>query len=196
MTFSSGRLRDASKRITSAAIASRTWSFGLLFGILSISAFAADQPSHTPPPVACEVRYYFREYLRGAKMGAKSYSAPSYEREALPLSQVTVPDGSVSRIVDGRVAHLPYRFVVKLTRNSDADQGTLEVNVLDVSGKPLRGFPQVITNPLTKTGGSSSKDYPIPVTKALTKKIEKTLLAKDQFLTYVALVIRMRGDVP
>jgi hypothetical protein len=194
MTSATGNSRTVSKRVIRAAVASHTLSWGLLLGILAISAFAADEQSYTPPPFACELRYHFREHLRGVEPGEKSVSAPSYEREALPLSQVAISDGSVARIVEGRVAHLPYRFLVKITRNSDADQGTLEVDVFDTSGKPLKGFAQAIANPLTKTEDSSRKDFEIPVNKALTKKIEKTLLAKDQFLTYIDLVIGMDDD--
>ena len=183
-----------SKLVISAVVASHTLSCGLLLGILAISSFAADELPYTPPPFACELRYHFREHLRGAKVGEKSVSAPSYEREALPLSKVAISDGFVARIIEGRVAHLPYRFFVKITRNSDADKGTLEVNVLDTSGKPLKGFPQVIANPVTKTGDSSRKDFEIPVSKTLKKEIEKTLLAKDQFLTYVDLIVGMDED--
>ena len=161
---------------------------GLVLGMLVISAFAADEPSYTPPAFACELRYYFRE------QGEESVSAVSYEREALPLSRVAVSDGSVSRIVEGSVAHLPYRFLIKITLNSDTDKGTLEVNVCDDSGKPLEGFPQVMANPLTRTGDSSRKDFELPVTAALKKAAEKTLLENDQSITYVALVIGMDAD--
>lgn len=177
-----------------SAVTSNALFCGLLLGIHAISVFAAGEPSYTPPPFACEVRYHFRERLRDVKTGEKSVSAPSYEREALPLSKVAISDGSVSRIVEGRVAHLPYRFIVKITRNSDADQGTLEVNVFDASGKPLQGFPQVIANPLTKTGDSSRKDFELPVAELLRKATEKTLLAKDQFITYIDLIVGMDDD--
>jgi hypothetical protein len=183
-----------SKRVICGGVEAHTLFCGLLLGILAISSFAADELPYTPPPFACELRYHFREHLRGAKVGEKSVSAPSYEREALPLSKVAISDGFVARIIEGRVAHLPYRFFVKITRNSDADKGTLEVNILDNSGKPLKGFPQVIANPLTKTGDSSRKDFEIPVSKTLTKEIEETLLAKDQFLTYIDLMIGMDDD--
>ena len=183
-----------SKRVIGAAIVSHTLFCGLLLGIFAISAFAADEPSYTPPPFACDLRYYFREHLRDVRAGEKSFSAPAYERDALPLSRVTISDGSVARIVEGQVAHLPYRFLIKITRNSDADRGTLQVNIFDNLGKPLPGFPQIIANPLTRTGDSSRKDFDIPFAEALTKKIEKTLLAKDQFLTHIDLIVGMDDD--
>lgn len=176
-------------RVLLVAIASRVLLCGVFLETLGISAFGANEPSYTPPAIVCEVRYYFREHLRGANEGEKSVSAPSYEREVLPRSQLVISDGSASRIVEGTVAHLPYRFLVKLTRNSDADRGTLEVNVLDTSGKPLQSFPQAIASPFTKTEESSRQDFEVPVSEALSKTLEKTLLAKDQFLTYVDLTI-------
>ena len=71
-----------SKLVISAVVASHTLSCGLLLGILAISSFAAVELPYTPPPFACELRYHFREHLRAAKVGEKSVSAPSYEREA------------------------------------------------------------------------------------------------------------------
>jgi hypothetical protein len=49
-------------------------------------------------------------------------------------------------------------------------------------------------NPLTKTGDSSRKEFEIPIDEALKKKIEKALLAKDQFLTHVDLIIGIDDD--
>ena len=90
--------------------------------------------------------------------------------------------------------HLPYRFLVKVIRSKDAGTETIEVNVLDNSGKPLTGFPQVMPNPLTKTGDSSRKDFEIPVSEPLKKKIEKSVLARDQFLTHVDLIVGIDDD--
>jgi hypothetical protein len=51
-------------------------------------------------------------------------------------------NGVPERIVEGRVEHLPYQFLVKISRtNGGSEAETLEVNVLDSSGKPLAGFP-------------------------------------------------------
>lgn len=167
---------------------------GSVVEVSGLSDSGGNEPSYTPQPFACEVRYHFRENLRDAESGEKSVSAPSFEREGLPKSRVTISDGLATRIVEGRVAHLPYQFSVKISRNDKSDGGTLEVNILDDSGKSLDGFPQVIPNPLTNTGDTSRKDFEIPIDQALSKKIEKTLLAKDQFLTYVNLIIGMDDD--
>jgi hypothetical protein len=172
--------------------ASRILAVGLVFWILAIQAFAAGEPSNAPPPFGGEILYYFREQLQGTK--GKSFSAPSHEREALPLSRVALSEDSATRIVEGRVAHLPYRFLIKLVRKSSTDPGKLEVNVFDRSGRPLQGFPQRMENPLTGTGDSTRKEFEIPTTKALRRKIKKTLLAKNQFLTHVELIVGMDDE--
>ena len=110
------------------------------------------------------------------------------------MSHVAFSDGVSERIVKGRVAHLPYEFLVKITPRSDSETGTLEVNVLDSLGKPLAGFPQVMPNPLTKTGDSSRKEFELPVEQDLKKKIRETRLAQDQFLTHVDLIVGMDDD--
>lgn len=160
---------------------------------LELPAFA-DEPSHAVPPFACEVRYHFREHFRDAKPGEKSVSAPSFQREGLPLSRAPTLDGVAQRIVKGRVPHLPFQFFVKISQRSDSESETLKVNVLNRSGKSLPGFPQVMPNPLTKTGDSSRKEFELPVGSALKKKIANSLLAKDQFITYVDLIIGMDED--
>jgi hypothetical protein len=167
---------------------------GFFAALLALPSFGADEPSYTPQPFACEVRYHFREHFRDAEPGEKRVSAPSYEREGLPKSRIAISEGVAERIVEGRVAHLPYQFSVKASQWSDSETGTLEVNVLDSSGKPLTGFPQVMPNPLTKTGDSSRKEFEIPIDQALKKKIEKALLAKEQFLTHVDLIVGMDDD--
>ena len=176
------------------AISSLTWCCILFTGMLALPAFGAGEPSQGPEPFACEIRYHFRENIRGAKAGEKRVSAPSHEREALPLSHATISNGATAQLVEGRVPHLPYRFLVKIIRSKDAGGETLEVNVLDNSGKPLPGFPQAIPNPLTKTGDSSRKEFEIPVSEPLKKKIEKSFLARDQFLTHVDLIVGMDDD--
>jgi len=165
-----------------------------LLGSRSHVAFAAEEPSYTPPPFACEVRYHFREHLRDAEPGEKSVSAPAFEREGLPASRVVISDGLATRIVEGRVAHLPYQFLVKIGPKSNSEVGTFEISVLDGSGKPVTGFPQVMPNPLTKTGDSSRKEFELPVTEAVRTNIEKTLLKGDQFLTHVDLIVGMDED--
>ena len=110
------------------------------------------------------------------------------------MSRVAVSNGLATRIVEGRVAHLPYQFLVKIGRNSESESATLEVNVLDSSGKSLTGFPQTMPNPLTKTGDTSRREFEIPIDDTLKKNIEKALLAKDQFLTHADLIIGMDDD--
>jgi hypothetical protein len=182
----SGRL----KQIARSAGASRRLPCYLLLGLVAISALGgAEQPSYKPPPIACELRYHFRERLRGDKVEGKRVSAPSYEREALQPSRINVSDGSVSQVVDGRSAHLPYRFLVKLTRKSESDQGSLEINVADASGKSLPGFPKRMENPFATAEDSGRVYFEIPVAAEIRKSIEKNLLAKAQFLTYVDLAV-------
>ena len=170
----------------SLAVFSLALCCGVFVELLTLPAFGADALSYTPPPFACEVRYHFREQFNNAKPGQKRFSAPSYDREPLPMSRMAVSEGSVPQ--------LPYQFSVNISRSSDSKAGTLEVNVLDSSGKSLAGFPQVMTNPLTKAGDTSRKEFEIPIDQTLKKKIEKALLAKDQFLTHVDLIIGMDDD--
>src|SRR5712691_6042011 len=134
-------------------------------------AFAAGEPSYLPPQFACEVRYHFRESLPAARKDSKKVSAPSYEREGLSLSRAVISQDFAAQVVAGKVPHLPYQFVVKITRTTDADAGILEVNVLDSSDKPLKDFPTKLANPLTKTGDSSRKEFEIPVPEWLAKEI-------------------------
>ena len=167
------------------------WS--LFAAFLAVPAFGVDE-SNSPPPFACEVRYHFREHLGAIKSGEKRVSAPSYEREALPVSRVVKTVSLTTQVVEGRVAHLPYHFLVKIAQNNGSETGTLEVNIADNSGKSLADFPQVIPNPLTRTGDTSRKKFKIPIDQELKKKIEKALLAKGQFLTHVDLIIGMDDD--
>jgi hypothetical protein len=78
---------------------------GFFAGLLAQPMFGADEPPS--PPFACEVRYHFREQFNNPKPDEKRFSAPSYEREALPMSRIAVSNGLAARIVEGRVAHLP-----------------------------------------------------------------------------------------
>jgi hypothetical protein len=167
----------------------------VFFGALSMFTVCADEPSYTPAPFACEVRYHFREHFRHAKPGEKTVSAPSFKREGLPKLRVADLNGVRERIIEGRVGHLPYQFLVKISRaNGDSEAETLEVNVLDSSGKPLAGFPQVMPNPITKGGDISRKEFEIPIDQVLKEKIEKSLLAKEQFITHVDLIVGTDDD--
>jgi hypothetical protein len=162
--------------------------------LLCLVALSPVVARDAPLLFAAEVRYHFREKLRTTKPGEKPFSAPSHEREALPLSKLKTGDRSVARIVEGAVPHLPYHFSIKIVRTDANQSETLEVNVVDTSGKPIAGFPQVMPNPLTKTEDSSRKEFEIPVSEAVKKSIEKTLLEKDQFLTHVDLIVGMDDD--
>jgi hypothetical protein len=167
----------------------------VFFGVLSTLTAWAEEPSHTPAPFACEVRYHFREHFRHAKPGEKTVSASSFKREGLPKLRVADLNGVPEQIVEGRVGHLPYQFLVKISRaNGGSEAEKLEVNVLDSSGKPLAGFPQVMPNPLTKGGNISRKEFEIPIDQALKEKIEQSLLAKAQFITHVDLIVGMDDD--
>jgi hypothetical protein len=163
----------------------------MLYCLLPVPVLVAQE---APPPFACEVRYHFREQLRATQPSHKSFSAPSHEREALPVSQVTTSDDSITRFVRGRVAHLPYRFLVRIIRTTKGQGEMLEVNVVSTSGKPLAGFPQIMPNPLNRTENSSRREFELPVNEILRKKIEKTLLQKNQFLTSVDLIVGMDDD--
>lgn len=90
--------------------------------------------------------------------------------------------------------HLPYQFVVKIKQTGPNEGAVLEVNVLGEGGKSLEGFPQVMPNPIAKTGDATRKEFELPIGSVLKKKIEKMLLAKDQFLTHVDLIIGADDD--
>ena len=162
--------------------------------MLALPALAEDpSPTLAPAPFACEIRYHFRERIRDAKPGEKSVSAPSDEREGLPLSRPVVLKGVVAQEVTGKVKSLPYKFLIRVTQGQTGVE-TLKVNVLDESNRPLPGFPKLMPNPLTRAGDSSRKDFEIAISEPLKKQIEKSLLAQDQFLTYVNLIVGMDDD--
>lgn len=148
----------------------------------------------TPLPFACEVRYHFREQFPDIKAGQKHFSAPSNVREPLPISRIIKADGARERIVKGTVAHLPYHFLIKVSESDKAPKETLEVNVLNSAGEPVAGFPQIMPNPLSKQADSSRREFEIPINEPIRKRIEKTLLKKNQFLTSVSLTIGVDDD--
>ena len=154
------------------------------------SAAEKEQAASAPAAIACEVRYHFRERIAGAGPGEKQFSAPEHETEALPASKAVASDGQQAQLVEGRVAHLPYRFTIKFTQGDGTDAAKLEVRILDPAGKPVSGYPQTVANPFDDASDPGGKAFEIPITKSRTQAIEKTLLAKNQHLTYVALVIK------
>ena len=157
-----------------AVVGAWPWMRALLcFAVLGMSDFRAtakDETAATALVIKCEVRYHFRERMEGVKPGGKQYSAPSYERES---------------VVDGRVAHLPYRFEIKL---GEQGVGILEVNILGRDGKALHGYPKRV-NASSGTVNRTSQEFEIPVAPDMARTIEKTLLAKNQHLTQVQLVV-------
>jgi hypothetical protein len=164
---------------------------GLASGLLALPSFGTDEPSYLPQPFACEIRYYFREQFPDAEPGEKHASAPSFEREGLPTSRLLISKGVARRIVKGRVPHLPYRFLIEIVRRHNSELATLEVRVLNGSGESVAGYPQTMQNPLSSTGDNTRTEFQIPVSRVVRKTIEKNLLAKNQFLTNVELIVGM-----
>ena len=156
---------------------------------LAVCGFAslpAKAENEAPPALVGVVRYHFRERLEGVKPGGKQYSAPAYETEALPPSIAASNEEQV-RVIKGRVAHLPYSFVINL---GGKGAGTLEVNILTADGEPLRGYPKTLANAFAQGAEATSQEFEIPVTPKLAAKIEKDLLEKNQHLTQVQLVVQ------
>src|SRR5262249_19246369 len=129
------------------------------------------------------IRYHFRERLEGVKPGGKQYSAPAYETEQLPPPS----NKEQMQVIEGKVAHLPYSFVINL---GGKGAGTLEVKILTADGTPLRGYPKTVANAFAQGAEVTSQDFEIPVTPELKAKIEKGLLAKNQHLTQVQLIVQ------
>jgi hypothetical protein len=152
-------------------------------GFASLPAIAENDVT---PSLTGVIRYHFRERLEGVKPGGKQYSAPAYETEQLPPSSAPSNKEQV-QIIEGRVAHLPYNFVINL---GGKGAGTLEVKILTAGGKPLRGYPKTVANAFAKGAEATSQDFEIPVTPNLAAKIEKNLLEKNQHLTQVQLVVQ------
>ena len=156
---------------------------------LAVCGFAglpAKAENEVAPAIVGVIRYHFRERLEGVKPGGKQYSAPAYETEQLPPS-ITPPNEERVRVIKGKVAHLPYSFVINL---GGKGSGTLEVNILRADGKPLRGYPKTVANAFAQGAEVTSQDFEIPVTPKLAAKIEKNLLEKNQHLTQVQLLVQ------
>jgi len=152
-------------------------------GFASLPAIAENEVT---PGLVGVIRYHFRERLEGVKPGGKQYSAPAYETEALPPS-IAASNGEQGRVIKGKVAHLPYSFVINLGAKG---AGTLEVNILTADGEPLRGYPKTVANAFGQAAEATSQDFEIPVTPELSANIEKNLLEKNQHLTQVQLVVQ------
>jgi hypothetical protein len=152
-----------------------------LCGFASLPAKAENEAT---PSLVGVIRYHLRERLEGVKPGGKQYSAPAYETEQLPSSTAS---SSGERVIEGKVAHLPYSFVINLGGKGAA---TLEVKILTADGKPLRGYPKTVANAFAQGTEATSQQFEIPVTPRLRAKIEKGLLEKNQHLTQVQLVVQ------
>ena|SRR5206468_4915935 len=158
----------------------------LCLALCGFASLATKAENEVTPGIVGVIRYHFRERLEGVKPGGKQYSAPAYETETLPPS--TAPsNGEQVRVIEGKVAHLPYSFVINLGGNG---AGTLEVKIMTADGKPLRGYPKTVANAFAKGAEATSQDFEIPFTPKLAAKIEKGLLAKNQHLTQVQLVVQ------
>jgi hypothetical protein len=175
--------------------AMKLFPLALVIGTLAISVFGGEEPVFTPKLFSCQVRYHYREQFH-VKVGEKSVSAPAFHRKGLPASHVIISDRQATRIVEGGVSDLPYRFIVKITASSDDARGVLEIIALDRSGKPLEGFPYKMPNPIDLTPENSRYGVEIPIPESLKTKIEKGLFSDCHhcFITYVELVIGMDED--
>jgi hypothetical protein len=141
------------------------------------------------PAFGCEVRYNFREALPGSR--GKRFSAPDHEREALPLSAAAANGAGT---VTGSVPHLPYQFEVRLSRENAGAPWMLTVDIRQAGGGSLPGYPRSAPSTLTPTGDGSRIDFPIPVSKQISRQIERTLLGARQKLMNVSLIIGMDAD--
>ena len=160
-----------------------------LLGIAGGAAVADETSQAVVPQFSCEIRYHFRERLEAGASDGKKFSAPAVEREALPRPNLVRSDGKEAQVVEGKVAHLPYRFAIKLMKSQNTNPETLEVGIFDSAGEPLSGYPQTMVNPFANAAGATDRQFKIPIPRELAKMIEKTLLAKNQLLTGVDLSI-------
>jgi len=121
------------------------------------------------PGLVGVIRYHFRERLEGVKPGGKQYSAPAYETEKLPPSSAA-SNGEQGRVIKGKVAHLPYSFVINLGAKG---AGTLEVTILTADGEPLSGYPKTVANAFGQAAEATSQEFEIPVTPKLSPTSKK-----------------------
>jgi hypothetical protein len=154
--------------------------------VCGIASLPAKAENEVTPTIVGVIRYHFRERLEGVKPGGKQYSAPAYETETLPPS-IAASNGEQGRVIKGKVAHLPYSFVINL---GGKGAGTLEVNILTADGESLRGYPKTVANAFGQAAEATSQEFEIPVTPKLSAEIEKGLLEKNQHLTQVQLVVQ------
>jgi hypothetical protein len=170
-----------------AALVARPWTRAIVcLAVCGFASLPAKAENEVTPGLVGVIRYHFRERLEGVKPGGKEYSAPAYETEALPPS-IAASNGEQGRVIKGKVAHLPYSFVINVGAKG---AGTLEVNILTADGEPLRGYPKTVANAFGQAAEATSQEFEIPVTPKLSAEIEKGLLEKNQHLTQVQLVVQ------
>ena len=169
-----------------AAVVPRPWTRAVFcLAVCGFASLPAIAENEVTPGLVGVIRYHFRERLEGVKPGGKQYSAPAYETEALPPS-IAASNGEQGRVTKGKVAHLPYSFVINLGAKG---AGTLEVKILTEDKEPLRGYPKTVANAFGQAAEATSQDFEIPITPKLAAEIEKGLLEKNQHLTQVQLVV-------
>jgi hypothetical protein len=90
--------------------------------------------------------------------------------------------------IRGSVAHLPYEFTIRALRRSDADPGSLVVNVVDpATRRSIPGYPRAVPDWMQAL--SERHGMEIPVTEAQKSLLVNAGLTKDKAGTYVNLVI-------
>jgi hypothetical protein len=147
----------------------------------------AEMDGAAPIQFVSEIRYHFRERFTDVPPGQKELSAPEAEHEMLPLSFVTQSGHRVGRVVEGSVAHLPYRFRVSVFHP--------DVTVEIFEGERLlKGFPQTIQHSFTKHWDSRI-DFVIPVDEGTTSLLERSLLGENCFLAYANIVLGADDDL-
>jgi hypothetical protein len=138
----------------------------LCLAVCGFASLPAKAENEMTPGLVGVIRYHFRERLEGVKPCGKQYSAPAYETEALPPS-IAPSNGEQVRVIKGKVAHLPYSFVINL---GGKGAGTLEVKILTADGEPLRGYPKTVANAFAQGTEATSQNFEIPVTPKLAAK--------------------------
>jgi hypothetical protein len=159
----------------------------MLAGLLLCASGAAQQQAASSllPEFRAEVRFHFRERVPDAEPGEKNVTAPSYNTEELPASQIL--SGQNQRIIQGKVPHLPFIFLLRLTRQGQQSQPLLEVNVVDSqTGESVQGFPSQ-TADLSEAG----VDFDIPLSNTQAQEAKGALGGDDNgFITYVQLLVK------
>lgn len=147
----------------------------------------AEVSGAAPIQFVSDIRYHFRERFTDVPPDQKQVSAPATIHEILPLSFVTQSGHRVGRVVEGSVAHLPYRFRVTVFHPD------ITVEIFD-GERLLKGFPQTIQHSFTKHWDSRI-DFIIPIDEGVTSTVERSLLGDNCFLTYANIVLGADDDL-